>query len=172
MLSSANYHGKIVLGEGLPIPSGVQQIPQHNLSMESPAEFSLKSQRSISSHRVIPHRVISSTSLFPNGVVFSSRFILANHHPQRKRRILLFNISPGFKQTPGIRQGFIFPGENTFINMSHFIHHDTCIYASYHTITFILRTSWHHTFHTSWHCIRLMFAFSGKGQSKDDYYQP
>ena len=45
--------------------------------MESPAELSSKPQRSISSHRVIPRRVISPTSLFPNGVIFSYRFILA-----------------------------------------------------------------------------------------------
>ena len=58
-LSSANYHGKIVPGEVLPIPSGVHQIPQHNISTGSPAELSSKPQRSISPHRVIPRRVIS-----------------------------------------------------------------------------------------------------------------
>ena len=75
-LFSANCHGKIVLGEVLPIPSGVRQIFQQSSTMVSPAELSSTSQRSISSHRVIPRRVISSPGLFPNEVIFFYRFIL------------------------------------------------------------------------------------------------
>ena len=65
-LSSANYHGKIILGKVLPIP---QRSSHQNLS-----EASLP-------HRVFPCRVIFPTSLFPNGVIFSYRFILATIIP-------------------------------------------------------------------------------------------
>ena len=65
-----------------------------------------------------------------------------------------------------------FPRRNTFINISHFIHPDTCIYASYHTISFIFENivtsciSYIMTLHTT-----DVLPFQEKGQSKDDYYQ-
>ena len=49
--------------------------------MVSPAELSSISAKYLSSHRVIPRIEVYSPSLFPNGVIFSYRFILATVIP-------------------------------------------------------------------------------------------
>ena len=80
----------------------------------------------------------------------------------------IFNSSPGFNKLPGICQGFIFPDENTFINISHVIP-PIYLHDKVHTTQphLFLRTSWHHAFHTSWYCIQLTFyLFQEKVEQK------
>ena len=96
------------------IPSEVYQHFQHNKGI--PSKLPSISQQSTSlpteycsPARLLeyfsPHRVIHSPSLFPNGVIFSYRYS-CNHHPQRKRRISLFNISPGFDFPASVKDIF------------------------------------------------------------------
>ena len=102
-LSSAKSHGKTVLGKVFLSPA--KSINTSNISMVSPAKLPSTLQQSTSlptdycsSTRSLEYfssrRVIHSPSLFPNGVIFSYRYS-CNYHPQRKRRNLFFNISPG-----------------------------------------------------------------------------
>ena len=83
-----------------------------------------------------------------------------NHNPQRKRRTLLFNVSPRF-DSPAGHQGFIFLDENTFIDVSYFIHpiyihdkvHTTLTHFEHHDIMHLI----HHDIAYHWY-----FSFSGK----------
>ena len=78
-----------------------------------------------------PHRLISSSVYSPTEL--SSPAGLFSQSPS-------FSIPSGNEESNSILQqlsGIYFPQLKHYIS----IHHDTCIYASYHTISFILRTS-------------------------------
>ena len=99
-LSSANYHGKIDLGEVLPIPSGVHQIPQQNVSTGIPSGVTIK----ISAKYLFPQsnspQSNRSNKFFPNGVIFSYRSILAIIIPSGNEELYSSNISPRFNKLP------------------------------------------------------------------------
>ena len=100
-------------------------------------------------HRVFPLGVTSSSIYSPNGVLLSYRFSIFVHHPAETKNSTVFSSS----------SRIYFPQLKHYMS----IHHATCIYASYHKISFILRTSLPDTYHAL-HTANLYL--SGKIQSK------
>ena len=171
-LSSANNHRRSHSPEFFLFPSGVHQIPQHNISVESPAELSSKPQRSISSHRVIPRRVMSSPSLFPNGVIFSYRFILATIIPSGNEELYSSTSAQDSTNFPAFVKDLF---SQTKI-------HSWTFHILYILLTYMIKCIRHNLIYfenimTS--CISYIMTlhttdvspFQEKGQSKDDYYQ-
>ena len=97
--------------------------PNRAYQQESPAELSSKPQRGISSHRVFPRRVISPTSLFPNGVIFSYRFILAIIIPSGNEE--LYSLTSAQDSTNSRHSSRIYFPIRKYIHKHHiFIHYD------------------------------------------------
>ena len=93
--------------------------------MESSAEHLFPTEKS-------PHQFIPQRS-YPLPQVYSHKHLHPLSLAKTKNSILFSSSNPGF----------IFPISKHYIS----IHHDTCIYASYNTISFILRTSLLDTYH-------------------------
>ena len=74
-LSLANYNGKIVLGEVLPIPSGVHQIPQQNLSTGIPSRIIIKT----SAKYLFPQSNSTQSNLFIKFIPQRSHLLLPVH---------------------------------------------------------------------------------------------
>ena len=138
-------------------PAEFIKIPQQSLSMESPAELSSKPQRSISSHRVIPFRVFSPASLFPNRVIFSYRFILATIIPSGNEE--LYSSTSAQDSTNSRHSSRIYFPRQEYIHKHHiFIHYSM---HTHHTpqISFILEniliscSSYIMTLHTTKLCL-------------------
>ena len=130
-----------------------QQNPQRSLSLLSPAESIIEilsgALVKTSAKYLFPQSNSPQSNLSNKFTPQRSHLLLpvysCNHHPQRKQRALLFNVSPGFNSPAG-RQGFIFLDENTFINISHFIHlayihdkvHTTLSHFEHHDIMHVI----------------------------------
>ena len=87
--------------------------------MVSPAELS-----SNLSEVSLPTEHSPQSNVFTKFIPQQSHLLLqvysCNHHPQRKRRTLFFNISPGSNFSAFVKDLFS-QDENTFINISHVI---------------------------------------------------
>ena len=147
------------------IPSGVYFFHKQKLSPQQ-VSLSLAAvihpqprlflQISRSSSRVsLPHKVIL-TSLFSSRIILT---IIFSCYSQRERRIQLFCSSSN--------PGFIFPSQRTSQNIA-CSYITTYAYASYNTISFILRTSLLDTYHAL-HTNNLYL--SGKIQSNSHQIQ-